>query len=305
MWFASDSGNFSRILPPTTDPATWANTLAFLMDCPETAEVKGAALHSIDFSTNDSRAPRTPEASTAPPNVCFSQRGVAGLEALSQCRSEEITQIGKSHKFSRKTKPADALRSMCEIEDMSKVYRLCLGVYLRKYKALLDGLQASSAPLTQLKVLCSALNILSFGTDSGRLTCSRLRPLQGVCLQSAVVVLLFSILGGSVHGRLEALETLFCLGGRLFLMMLVARNSRKAEYLIEQIGRDAWLYGWQRLSTRLLCYWKLLVHSNASSVREIRPAELCWRVGQSVAEDECAIGSNPQTRRGHAAALFI
>ena len=184
-----------RVLPlTTTDPAKWANTMAFLKDCPETAEGKTAMLRNIDFSTQETQAPSTPEREPAHRDVrADSKRGVAGLEALSHASpqkplslreppndkdSDEFAEwvraridadtagltlqnleISKSHKFRSKTKPSDALKSMCEVEDMNRVYRLCFGVYLRKYTSLLSGLRAGAAALKPLKTLCGTLNI--------------------------------------------------------------------------------------------------------------------------------------------------
>ena len=202
-----------RVLPiTTTDSAKWANTMSFLKDCPEPVEGRGAMLRHIDFSTQESHAPTTPErGALATGNRGDRRRGVAGLEALSQAspqkppslrepptdkESEEFAEwvrarsdadtaglslqnveISKSRKFRTKSKPCDALKSMCEVEDMSRVYRLCFGVYLRKYTSLLSGLRASSTALKPLKALCSTLNI-DFELKDLPMLLARLRALD-------------------------------------------------------------------------------------------------------------------------------
>ena len=163
-----------------------SNTMAFLKDGPETAEGKTAMPRNIDISTQETQAPSTLEREPAHRDVrADSKRGVAGLEALShaspqkplslreppndkdsdefaewvRARIDADTSGLKSDKFRSKTKPSDALKSMCEVEDMNRVYRLCFGVYLRKYTSLLFGLRASAAALKPLKTLCGTLNI--------------------------------------------------------------------------------------------------------------------------------------------------
>ena len=64
--------------------------MAFLKDCPETAEGKTAMLRNIDFSTQETQAPSTPEREPAHRDVrADSKRGVAGLEALSHASPQK------------------------------------------------------------------------------------------------------------------------------------------------------------------------------------------------------------------------
>ena len=101
----------------------------------------------------------------------------ARVDADTAGLSLQNVEISKSHKFRTKSKPCDALKSMCEVEDMSKVYRLCFGVYLRKYTSLLSGLRASSTALKPLKALCSTLNI-DFELKDLPMLLARLRALD-------------------------------------------------------------------------------------------------------------------------------
>ena len=92
------------------------------------------------------------------------------------------------------------------------------------------------------------------------------RRFADACLAGlhVIAILLFSILGDSVQGRLQAIETLFCLSGSLFLMMLLARNSRKSKYLLEKFGNDVWKHGWHRLWHSSAIYWCTPMHPTFS-----------------------------------------
>ena len=107
--------------------------------------------------------PQKPLSLREPPNDKDSDEFAEWVRARIDADTAGLTlqnlEISKSHEFRSKTKPSDALKSMCEVEDMNRVYRLCFGVYLRKYTSLLSGLRAGAAALKPLKTLCGTLNI--------------------------------------------------------------------------------------------------------------------------------------------------
>ena len=56
------------------------------------------------------------------------------------------------------------------------------------------------------------------------------------------------------------LKHCFLCAGVCFLMMLIARNSRKSNFLLEKFGDDVWRHGWHRLWHSSAIYWCTPMH---------------------------------------------
>ena len=183
----------------TTDATKWKATLRYLKDCPEKGNNLKADHHlSIDSNARvespsdepgggaqDSRRPRD---STAPgldrlrslaaqsPRKQASRKAGDGgapeaegsdfdkwlcdrVEVDTERLTTDNLEISRSHRFSKRTKPSEALARMPHISVMGEAYQCVYQLYSRKLTRLVGSIRGTSKEGKALNALCDTLNI--------------------------------------------------------------------------------------------------------------------------------------------------